>query len=77
MNLNKLKSCPKKKDCKIQHIEVADNGDFICVGKRNRPKKYKFDKIGLCLKGKFSRLDIEMTKSECKDFMLSLLRVLI
>ena len=58
-------NCPKKiKNCSPTMLFAADKKNFICSGCSTAPTKYKFDKVWLCLQGKFSSTKIEMTVDE-------------
>lgn len=57
--------CPRKeKHCKPTICFKTIKRNFICSGISNKPTKYKYDIVWLCLKGKFSETFIEMTKAE-------------
>jgi hypothetical protein len=57
--------CPRKLKCKTGLTFYNKDGkQFICSGKPLKPKKCKQDIVKLCIKGTFSKLDIEMKPSE-------------
>lgn len=66
MNLRRTTvNCPKRsKVCKPSVCFKSSKGNYICSGVSNKPTKFKEDIIWLCLKGKMSKTDLEMTKAE-------------
>jgi len=57
--------CPKKlKHCKPSICFRASKTNYICSGIAKYPNKSKDDVVWLCLRGKYSKTNLEMTVSE-------------
>jgi len=57
--------CPKKnKYCNPSICFKTIKHNYICSGISSKPTKYKKDIVWLCLKGKFSQTQLELTKGE-------------
>jgi len=59
--------CPKKKhDCTQSFfLPLVNKKYYICSGYNKKPTKYKYDKVSLCLMGKFVKNSrFEMTVDE-------------
>lgn len=57
--------CPRKyKSCTPCLIYNCKDGNFICSGINKKPSAYKKDYIKLCLRGKLTDREMEMTVEE-------------
>jgi hypothetical protein len=64
--------CPlKNKYCKSQAIARAKNNNFICSGINSKPY-IKKDIIKLCVKGRFCKMQAEMTRKEAIGIITTL-----
>jgi len=51
---------------------MSNKKNYICSGLSTRPSKYKLDCVWLCLKGKYSKTDLEMTRAEATAIVSAL-----
>jgi hypothetical protein len=66
--------CPKKsQNCIVAYLsKMGDH--YTCVGRNDKPKKYKYDKVKLCLNGYYVKnFGLEMKRSEALDIARGLL----
>jgi len=65
--------CPQhRKVCKPSICFMSDKANYICSGISSKPSKYQKDCVWLCLKGKYSKTDLEMTRAEATAIVSAL-----
>lgn len=62
--LPKPKCLKKNKYCIPSIYFITSRKNYICSGINHKPTKFTEDIIWLCLKGAFSKTELEMTRGE-------------